>query len=132
MAVVNNTVVCLKDFPIKFGETAIPFPTNWQQTPNKVQSLLQSEGGTDLIQSVRKDKMHIDAQFILADDTWVKFFSQYDKLDSFVLSQYSPITSAYEQRTVRMEGFSYTLRRKSQELTTVTGVWSVSFSLEEF
>lgn len=132
MASVNGAVVCLNDFPIKFGSTSLPFPTAWTQTFNKVQSLLQSEGGTDLIQSIRKDKLHIDAQFVVADDAWVKFFSQCDKLDSFVLSQYSPITSTYEERTVRMEGLTYSHRRKSEKLTAVTGVWDVSFSLEEF
>ncbi len=132
MAVVNNTVVKLKDFPIKFGTTSLPFPTGWTQTFNKVQSSLQSEGGTDLIQSIRKNKLHIDAQFAVADDTWVKFFKQCDMLDSFTLSQYSPLTSTYEERTVRMENFSYSSRRKSELLDTVTAVWDVSFSLEEF
>ena len=132
MAKVNNETICLKNFPIKFDTTALPFPTAWKQTHNKVQTLLQSEGGSDLIQSIRKGKLHIDAQFAIADDIWVKFFSQYDKKDSFTLSQYSPVTSAYEERTVRMESFSYSSRRKSEELTAVTAVWDVTFSLEEF
>lgn len=132
MAIVNNQVVQLKDYPIKFNTTSLPFPTSWKQSHNKIQSVLQSEGGDDLVQRVRVDKLHIDAQFVFADDTWVKFFSQYDKLESFTLYQYSPESSGYEQRTVRMEGFSYGQRRKSEVLTAVTGIWEVSFTLEEF
>lgn len=128
----DTTVIKLSDYPIKFDSTALPFPTGWQQTFNKVQSSLQSEGGDDLIQSVRKDKLSVSAQFAVADDTWVKFFKQYDNKDSFTLSQYSPLTSTYEERTVRMENFSYQHRRKSELLTAVTAVWDVSFTLEEF
>lgn len=132
MAKVNGETVVLNDYPIKFNDTALPFPTGWQQTFNKVQSSLQSEGGTDLIQSIRKNKLSVSAQFVVADDALVKFFKQCDMLDSFTLSQYSPLTSTYEERTVRMENFSYSSRRKSEKLTAVTGVWDVSFNLEEF
>lgn len=132
MAKVNGEIVVLNDYPIKFNNTALPFPTGWQQTFNKVQSSLQSEGGTDLIQSIRKNKLSVSAQFVVADDALVKFFKQCDMMDSFTLSQYSPLTSTYEERTVRMENFSYQHRRKSEKLTAVTGVWDVSFNLEEF
>lgn len=132
MAKVNGETVVLNDYPIKFNDTALPFPTGWQQTFNKVQSSLQSEGGTDLIQSIRKNKLSVSAQFALADDNWVKFFVQFDRMDSFTLSQYSPLTSGYETRTVRMENLAYSHRRKSEKLTAVTGVWDVSFNLEEF
>lgn len=127
-----TTTVRLKDYPYKFDSTALPFPTAWKQTHNKVQTLLQSEGGTDLVQSIRKGKLHVDAQYVIADDIWVKFFCQYDKKDSFTLSQYNPVTSLYEERTVRMENLSFSSRRKSEELTAVTAVWDVTFSLEEF
>ena len=133
MANVNGEVVQLKDYPIMFDNNTLPFfPTSWKQTPTKIQTLLQSEGGDDLIQRTRIDKAHIDAQFTLADDVWVKFFAQYNKKESFSLYQYSPLEEGYEQRIVRMESFSYAYRRKSEELTAVTGVWDVSFSLEEF
>ena len=132
MAIVDNETVVLNDYPIKFDNTSLPFPTGWQQAFNKVQTLLQSEGGDDLIQSIRKGKLSISAQFVLADDNWVKFFRQYYVKDSFILSQYSPLTSTYETRTVRMENLAYSHRRKSEKLTAVTGVWDVSFNLEEF
>lgn len=132
MAIKNGNTIKLSDYPIKFDSTAVPFPTAWSQTKNKIETALQSEGGTDLIQSIRKDKLHIDAQFKVADDNWVKFFSQYDKKDSFTLKQYSPELGDYEERTVRLEGFTYSHIRKSESLSGVTAVWDVSFSLEEF
>lgn len=132
MAVVNNTTVVLNDYPIMFDGAAVPFPSTWRQTKNKVTTSLQSEGGTDLIQAIRKDKLHIDASFRVVNDNWVKFFAQFDARDSFTLKQYSPLTSNYEERTVRLENFSYNHVRKSEKLTQVTGVWEISFSLEEF
>lgn len=132
MAKVNNSVLKLSDFPIKFDDVAIPFPTTWAQTKNKVETSLISEGGTDLIQGIRKDKLHVDCNLKVASDEWVKFFAEQDAKDSFTLKQYNPLLAGYEQRTVRLVNFSYTHIRKSEGLTGVTGVWDVSFSIEEF
>lgn len=123
----------LNDYPIKLNGTALPFfPTNWQRTPNKIQNKNTSEGGTDILQRVRSDKMSISASFVLADATWVKFFEDLNELDDFTLEEYDPRTEGYKERTVRMEGLRDGPRRKSHELTGVLGVWEVDFTLEEF
>lgn len=132
MAKVNNEVIKLSDYPIKFDNTPIPFPTAWTQVKNKVETSLTSEGGTDLIQGIRKDKLHVDCNLKVANDDWVKFFAEYDAKDSFTLKQYNPLLAGYEQRTVRLESFQYSHIRKSEGLTSVTGVWDISFTIEEF
>lgn len=125
--------MALRDYPIKFDDTVLPFfPTSWQRTPQKIQNTNQSEGGTDIVQQIRKGKLNIQASFALADVTWIKFFEEYNDKDDFVLSEYSPLKGDYDTHTVRMEGLTNTPRRKSEELTAVTGVWDVSFTLEEF
>lgn len=123
----------LNDYPIKFDSTTIPFfPTTWQRTPKKIQNTNQSEGGSDIVQVIRTGKMSISVAFAIADDTWVKFFEEYSEKDSFQISEYSPKTGAYQTITVRMEDFSDGARRKSYGLTSVKGVWDVTFTLEEF
>lgn len=123
----------LERFPIIMNGTTLPFfPTTWQRTPKKIQTTNQSEGGRDIVQVARSNKMSISATFALADYTWVAFFENLKELDSFTLEEYSPRLNDYEERTVRIEDFNNGPRRKSEKLEAVTGVWDVSFTIEEF
>ena len=123
----------INDYPIYLNGTALTFfPTSWQRTPQKLQNKNQSEGGTDIVQNIRTDKMVISAEFALADYTWVQFFEGLNLLDSFVLKEYDPRLNAYKERTVQMVDFSDSLRRKSNDISAVLGIWDVSFTLEEF
>lgn len=123
----------LNDYPIKMNSTALPFfPTSWERTPRKIETENQSEGGTDIVQRVRRDKLRVSATFVLADAEWVKFFEDLNDLDDFTLEEYDPREEGYKERTVRMKDLSNAPRRKSNELTDVLGVWEVSFTLEEF
>lgn len=120
-------------FPIIMNGTSLTFfPTSWQRTPQKLQNVNQSEGGRDIVQNIRINKMNISASFVIADYDWVQFFETLNELDSFVLKEYEPKTNAYGERTVRMTDFSDVMRRKSEEIDGVNGVWEISFSLEEF
>lgn len=121
------------EYPIIMNATELPFfPTSWERTPNKIQNINQSEGGRDIIQRIRSDKMTISASFAIADYTWVQFFEQLNELDSFIVKEYSPRLNDYREMTCRMEGLSLSIRRKSQELSDIFGVWDISFTLEEF
>lgn len=123
----------LDRYPIIMNGTTLPFfPTTWQRTPKKIQTTNQSEGGRDIVQVARSNKMTISATFALADVTWVTFFENLKELDSFTLREYSPRLNDYEERTVRIEDYSDSPRRKSEKLEGVTGVWDVSFTIEEF
>lgn len=133
MAIVDDAVVQLSLYPPKFDDTALTFfPSSWSRQLSKVLNKNQSESGKDLIQTIRAKKRSYPFSFALADDTWCDFFEQYYEKDSFILSIYSTRTHAYETATVRMEGLTITPRKHSQDLTEVTGVWDVSFTLEEF
>ena len=121
------------EFPTIMNGTEIPFsPSTWERTPNKIQNLNQSEGGRDIIQKIRSDKMSISVSYAIADYVWVQFFEQLNELDSFVVREYSPRLNGYRDMTCRMEGFTDNTRRKSQKLASVKGIWEVSFTLEEF
>lgn len=124
----------IKDtYPIIMNGTSLTFfPTSWERSSNKIQTVNQSEGGRDIIQAVRYDKMSISASFVIADYAWVQFFEQLNELDSFKVKEYSPRDNAYVERTMRIEGFSDSMRRKSETIDGVKGVWEISFTLEEF
>lgn len=132
MAIINNSVVQLNDYPPKFGQTALTFfPGNWGRQLSKIVNKQQSEGGKDIIQTIRAKKISYPFSCSVADDTWCDFFEQYFELDSFEFSAYSTRTHTYETVTVRMGSLKIIPHKKSQDLTEVTGVWDVSFTLEE-
>lgn len=121
------------DYPIIMNDTELPFfPTSWERSPNKIQNTNQSEGGRDIIQKIRSDKMSISASFAIADANWARFFEELNELDALEVKEYSPRLNAYRTMTCRMEGFSISARRKSEELNGIYGVWDISFTLEEF
>lgn len=124
----------LKDtYPIIMNGTTIPFfPTSWQRSPQKIQSVNQSEGGKDIVNTTRIDKMSISATFAIADKAWVQFFNGLNDLDVIVVQDYSPSLDGYDRRDMRMVDFTCSARRKSEELASVLGVWDVTFTLEEF
>lgn len=127
------TPTSLSDYPVYMNSTEIPFfASSWQRKPKKLQNANQSEGGRDIIQQIRKDKMEISVSYDIADYTWVKFFEELNEMDSFVLKEYSPKLNAYSERTVRIEDFADNPVDHSEKLSSVIGVWNVSFTLVEF
>lgn len=123
----------LNNYPIIMNGTTLPFfPSKWERNPKDIKVTNQSEGGHDIIQRIRSNKMTISASFVLADAAWVGFFEGLKELDSFTLKEYSPRLDDYEQRTVRIEDLTDSPRRKTEKLEGVTGVWDISFTIEEF
>lgn len=124
--------MALSNFPYKINNTALPFPTSWSVSPDIVETVKQSEGGTDMVMVVRRNKRKINVSYKIADSDWLKKLLEFYALDSLTVQQFNPLNNAYESMTMRMRGFTYTPVRKSHELTAVTGVWDISFSLEEY
>lgn len=123
----------LNDYPIKFDNTALPFfPSSWGRSLAKINNKQQSEGGKDIIQTIRLKKLSVPISCAVADDAWCDFFEEYYEKDSFTLSIYSPRLGGYEQKTVRIDSLDITPRKHSEKLAAVTGVWDITFTLEEF
>lgn len=118
-------------YPLKFNNTEIPFPKSYSEDSQIIETVKQSEAGTDLVSVTRRNKLHASMTFkCLA--SWVATFATFEALDSFLFYRFNPRTGTYESRTVRMRNFKHSLENGSQDLTAVDGVWSVSFDLEEF
>lgn len=123
----------LKDYPIKFDTTPLPFfPSSWGRQLKKITNTQQSEGGVDIVQTIRRKKLSTPITCAVADDDWVDFFEQYYEKDEFTLSVYSPRTGGYEEKRVRIDSLDIKPRRHSEDLTGVVGIWDVTFTIEEF
>jgi len=124
--------MALSDFPYKINNTALPFPSSWTVNPDVLETKKTSEGGTDMIQIQRRNKRTISVSYKLAGVDWLKKILEWKDEDALTVQQYNPITNTYETMTMRMRGVSYGKVKNSEELTAVTGVWTVSFKLEEY
>lgn len=122
----------LKDYPIMFNDTAVPFFPEIETNPINIESKYQSESGKDIIQTYRSDKWSVPIKMKVAGDEWVRFFYDlYVNADSVIFKQYSPLVEGYSERLVRIEGFRYKQVKNSEDLP-VMGVWELSFTIEEF
>ena len=119
------------DFPIVMNSTTVFRPEKWKYQAEKIQEKNVSEAGTDILQTTRTGKLKIDAEFA-STASWVKFFRGLDALDSFKLKIYDPVTEAYKEYDVYMEGYSDDWEVHSDYLTNTMGLYTVTFSLIEF
>lgn len=124
--------VYLSDYPPMFNGTEVPFFPEIDNTPENVENVNQSEGGRDIIQRIRTDKLSSAVKMSVADKTWVSFFyGLFKGTSSVTFKQYNPLLDDYETRTVRITNFKYKKVKKSEKLTAVMGVWEMSFNIEE-
>lgn len=118
------------NYPMMFDSTVIPFPLIYSEEMQTVDSVRQTEAGTDIVTVARYKKLRASMTIVCLQPT-LQALSNFADEDSFVFKRYDPKTNAYEQKTVRMRNFNYILRKGSEDLT-VNGVWEVSFDIEEF
>lgn len=127
-------------YPTMFDSTEILSPTSWKETSNVIETVNQSEAGTDLVDVTRYDKLIVDASYTIAEtcetggvgNGWAKTFKEFSKKPSFTLKRYDPLVGGYEERTVRMRKFSADIVKKSDLFDDINGAWRISFTLEEF
>lgn len=130
---IEETVVTqIKNYPPMFNTTAVPFFPELEIQPKSVQNKNLSEGGRTIIQKIRTDKWSVPVKMSVAGDEWVRFFYNLSLADSCTFKQYSPILQGYSTRTVSIEDFAFKMHKHSEDLTSVSGVWDISFTIEEF
>lgn len=122
----------ISQYPFMFDDTELPFfPGDWGRSNAPLRNILQSEGGQDMVQTIRAKKISIPVNMSVADDTWCGFFEEYSEKGSFTVKVYSPKTHTYETMVMRMDSYSCKVHKRSEDLTSVAGVWDVSFTLVE-
>lgn len=120
----------LSDYPYMFDNTALDFPLTWQETVKTVETVNQTEAGTDVIILTRADKLSVSATARVTSAK-LAFYDEYSKKKSFTLHRYDAGTGLYNSRTVRMRNYTRSLMRRSEGLEITHGVWDISYTLEE-
>lgn len=127
------TPTYMKDFYFKFDSTPLTFwPASWSDSEDPIETLIQSEGGTDMIEQTRTGKLNVEISLKVQDTTWVKFFKEYERKDSFQFYYFDVETNAYKNKTCRLRNLRKSLVKDSEQLNSTKGVWEVSFTITEF
>lgn len=128
MALTRHTML---DFPLFFDLTEIPQPSTWSESSNVVETVNQTEAGTQQVEVVRYDRLTVNCGFVVTDAT-AMLLKDFSKRNSISVKYYDIETDAYKTRTMRIRNFSASLKKDSNTLLYVRGVWEISFKLEEF
>lgn len=115
----------------KFDTHEVPFVKQESFSFSNDQTENKTEGGRTVIQKIRSDIFSMKFSTTCLSDM-AHFYHEYSLKDSFVLSYYDTYTQATRQRTVHMENYSEKLLENSHDLAATNGIYSVSFTLEEF
>lgn len=121
----------LKDYPILFDGESIFTPTSWEENSAVVESVNETEAGTDQIIVTRYDKLSVSATFQCSSN-WAGKFKAYSKRDYVAVRLYDIETHDYVERSMRLRGFKAVPTEHSERTSGTDGLWTVSFTLEEF
>ena len=121
----------LSDHPIKFNTTEMYFPGNFTISRGVIETVNQSEAGTDIVQIARRGKITVSVDTNCTAD-WLTTYRTFFGLNSFTLYVWDAGANDYETHIVRMRNLKEKLIKKSWDLDGQSGLWNVSFTLEEF
>jgi len=121
----------LIDYPVKFNGEAIPEPQSWSEESNVIESVNETEAGTDQILITRYDKLTISCSF-QCSHRWAKKFKNYSTQDELSVSIYDVLDEAYKVRNMRIRDYKVSLVKNSWRTLGTNGLWEVSFNLIEF
>lgn len=114
------------------GDTYKPFK-KWDVSYNDSVETHETEAGTQEDVVTRKGRRSIAVSTTCLDDVARKLAALQD-LDYFECKFYELKTNGYATINMRMakDSFHASLKEKSAKLNGVNGVWTVSFTLQEF
>lgn len=123
-------------YPIYFDEIEMLSPHSWQETSEVIETVNETEAGTDQVDVTRYDKLKIAVSYIVAENdngqTWANILKNFSKQNRIKIKRYDILEQGYEERYMRMRDFSATLKPKSDMLPSINGVWEISFSLIQY
>lgn len=121
----------LSEFPIYFDDVKLFPPSKWEESSSVVESVNQTEAGTDQVIVTRYDKLSVSASF-QCSSRWAAKFAEFRDKDSIAVMLYDLKTQDYKTRMMRMRNFKPGLEEHSEKTKGTNGLYTVSFDLEEF
>ena len=126
-----NTPSTFKDFPVLFGQTAIPFTNTWNESYNVIETVGSAEDGSDVIQIKKTGKLTVNVGTRVTE-AWANSFQAYAESSALItVSIYDSNARAYKTRKMRLRNFQKNKVPKSEDLANFYGIWDCSFDLIE-
>ena len=122
----------LSQYPIIFDNTTIPFyPSAYDRSDDKVSVINQTEDGHDDVELIRAEKTSLSLTFNV-NSHWAKILKEYRRKSSISVKIYDLELGGYATKTMRMEDYSESLLQHSEKTHGSMGLYTISFTLEEF
>lgn len=122
----------LNEYPIKFDDVTIPFfPSNYDRSDEKVSVVNQTEDGHDDVEVIRREKTTLSLTYNV-NSWWAAKFQEFHKKAYISVQLYDLESKEYETKTMRMEDYTESLIRHSETTTESVGLYTISFTLQEF
>lgn len=121
----------LSEYPIYFDDVKLFPPSKWEESSSVVESVNQTEAGTDQVIVTRYDKLSVSASFQCSAG-WASKFAAFRDKDCIQVKLYDLKTQGYKTRKMRMRNFKPGLEEHSEKTKGTNGLYAVSFDLEEF
>lgn len=121
----------LTSYPTYFNNTVIIWPTKWSLEYETLETVNETEAGTDVLDVRRKGKLTISATY-KTSSVWAKKFQQFSQADSIEVKIYDAASNAYKTYNMRLRKFKMALVKGSEAVRYGNGVYNVSFDLIEF
>lgn len=121
----------LNEYPIRFNDEVIIKPSKWDESYDVIETVNETEAGTDQVVVVRYDKLKVSASF-KCSSKWAAKLKRYSLNDHVSVSLFDIGNEDYTTRKMRLRGFAATPVEGSHLLPSTNGLWEVSFDLEEF
>lgn len=121
----------LKDYPIIFDQTELPKPEKWAEKYETVETVNETEAGTDQVLVARYGKLTVSAAFNCTS-AMAQTFATFRDAGPISVQMYDLKDAAYKTRTMRIRGFSSTPVDHSEKVPDTNGLYEISFELKEY
>jgi hypothetical protein len=121
----------LTNYPTFFNNIAIIRPEKWDEEYEVLETVNETEAGTDVVDVRRKGKLTITVSY-KCSSIWAKKFEQFFDEDTLSVKFYDAKADDYITKTMRMRNFKKSLVKHSEGVRYGNGVHKISFDLIEF
>ena len=122
-----------KSYPLKLDNVEFKYFKTWNTTRNDYVTTHETEAGTQEDVTTRKGRRSIGVTVTCLQPLLAQLIALAEK-DEFTAQIYEPAVDDYVtiQARVGTGSMAYSLKEGSADLEAVNGVWTASFTLEEF
>ena len=118
-------------YPIKINGYQLPAPVQWDVSYATVETVNETEAGTDQVVLIRNNKINVMAGF-QCSSYMMSMFKFWKDQRSVTLNMYEPSDNAMKDYIVRIREFNASLVPQSDKKAGTAGLWNVTFTIIQF